>query len=214
KLLRSYKISGGEKYKFFKDVLDRSTLKNRNFLIQDDRFIEAKKVIYCKPFTLNRILYVKLLDLLDIPKPDYKSKKRIFLTRSKASGRYLENFEEIQEICDDYDFKIIDTENISLDRQIQIFNKTRSIIGLHGAGLVNIIFRGGANLSLLEIFPPNIISYHYYYLSKILGYNYDAIIASDRNNRNISTYYKEPFLLNPQELKEKIIELKNSGFFI
>ena len=201
---------------FFKDVINRCTLKNRNWIIQDDYYIEAKEIIYCKTFPHNKNHYYKLLDLLNIPKPDLNSKKRIFLTRDPLKGRNIENIDKIIEISRDFNFEIVDTENMSIDEQINLFSNCRSVIGLHGAGLINIIFRRGAPLSLLEIFPPEHIPPHYYWLTLIFNYNYDGIIGSYTNSgRNTNNFIsqKRSYYLDPDIFTKKLDKLEKEGFF-
>jgi len=201
---------------FFKDIVKRCSLKDRKWLIQDNFYLESKEVIYCKTLPHDKDHYYKLLNLLNIPYPNLNTNKRIFLTRNPLRGRYIENIDEIIEIVKNYNFEIVDTENMSIDEQINLFSNCRSVIGLHGAGLTNIIFRRGAPLSLLEIFPPEHIPPHYYWLALIFNYKYDGIVGSYKNlkqdNKNFISQ-KKPYYLDPDIFVSKLEKLEKEGFF-
>ena len=200
---------------FFKDVLNRSNLKKRAWIIQDNFYIEADEIIYCKNFPHNKAHFEKLLDLLNIPEPDLNTERRIFLTRDPSKGRNLENINEIIGICTKYGFEIVDTEKMSLDEQIKLFSNSRNIVGLHGAGLTNIIFRRGGPLSLLEIFPPDNIPPHYYWLTIIFNYKYDGIVGTYSNSDEEKNFepLKRPYYLNPDIFIKKLERLEKEKFF-
>ena len=199
---------------FFQGALKRSNLKDRKWIIQDNFYIETDEIIYCKTMPHRKSYFDKLLNLLNVPEPNNNSIKRIFLTRNPNIGRCIKNYDQIKKVCNKFGFEIKDTENISLDEQIKLFSNARYIIGIHGAGLTNIIFRRNGKLSLLEIFPPDNIPPHYYWLASIFGFNYDAILGSnvpkDNLNKNLS---KKPFYLDPKFLIDKLESLEKEKFF-
>ena len=53
---------------------------------------------------------------------------------------------------------------MSIAEQIELFYDADYVIGVHGAGLVNIIF--SSQINVLEIFPTSYVIPHYFYLSK------------------------------------------------
>ncbi len=201
--------------KFFKEILEISKLKDKNWIIQDKQFIKTKNVVYCEAMPYEKKYFLGILKLLKAPKPDQNSKKRIFVTRSKDSGRNILNINDIKEVCDHYNFEIVDTEKLSICQQIELFSKVRSVIAIHGAGITNIIFRGLAPLSLLEIFPPYGQSVHYYWLANIFHHEYDAIIgesSGDVVDNNLLSN-KKPFYLDPSKLEKRISGLIKDNFF-
>jgi hypothetical protein len=205
--------------KFFREILEISELKEKNWIIQDGKFVKAENVIFCEAMPYEKEYFLGILKLLRAPKPDINSKKRIFITRSENSGRNILNMNEIKKVCDYYDFEIVDTEKLSICKQIELFSKVRSVIAIHGAGIVNIIFRGLAPLSLLEIFPPYKQSIHYYWLASIFDHEYDAIIGENPESiEDIITESelsnKKPFYLNPFKFEQKIKDLIKNNFFL
>lgn len=197
---------------FFKNVLALSNLKNRNWIIQDKDIVEAEEIIYCKTLSLKKEYFDGILKLFNIKIPKNDLKRKIFLNRRREIGRNIENIEDIKNICDKFNFEIIETENMSLEEQIELFSHTRYLIGLHGASFTNIIFRQGKALNLLEIFPPDNIAPHFFWLSYIFGYGYDAIQGIYKNN-NENNLDKKSYYLNPDIFLKKMKELKERDFF-
>ena len=72
----------------------------------------------------------------------------------RARKRTLSNYEEIESLLREWDFETVDTDGMSLREQAQIFRECRFVIGVHGAGLTNIIHAYDHDLSLLELRPP------------------------------------------------------------
>ena len=120
--------------------------------------------------------------------------KRIFVTRSKARVRHLENVQEIEEVCTRLGFELVDTDLLSPEQQIESFANAAWIIGIHGAGLTNILFRLG-HCQVFEIFPPPNLGYlpfHYIMLAKMRGFRYQAIIGESVKKRFSEGFYLAP----------------------
>jgi capsular polysaccharide biosynthesis protein len=67
-------------------------------------------------------------------------KKLIYISRAKASRRFIENEEELIHLLLDYSFEIHVFEDYSFSKQVELMNQTEVLIGLHGAGLTNMLF--------------------------------------------------------------------------
>ena len=79
-------------------------------------------------------------------------------------------------------FKSIRLSDYSFFQQALIFNNTKSIIGLHGAGLSNILF-AKKNTKIIELTNyqwPNL----YQKLSKCLNLNYKKILCDKIDKRS------------------------------
>jgi capsular polysaccharide biosynthesis protein len=151
--------------------------------------------------------YFKKIKKIVILKDSNKN-KRIFLNRSKSTGRYIENFHEIDSILKKFNFEIIDTNNTTLDFQANLFNSIQFLISIHGAGETNIIF-SKKTLKFLEINPSNRISCQYYWLSKELQIDYyDVITGNELPMTN--TYPEGGFYLEPKKLDDAINRMINS----
>ena len=66
--------------------------------------------------------------------------KKIYISRSKAKKRFVANEKELSAFLSSLGFQIVHFENHSLEQQIKIVSESKVIIGLHGAGLTNMLF--------------------------------------------------------------------------
>jgi hypothetical protein len=80
-------------------------------------------------------------------------------------------------------------------------------VGIHGAGLANIVFRANAPMSLLEMFPPiSVPSFeapppHYFWLATQLGFEYDLLFGE---NRHDTESYQTSFSVDAGLFREKL----------
>lgn len=75
---------------------------------------------------------------------------RIYISRKKASRRRIINEEELVPVLKKYKFKIVCFEDYSWEEQVMMCSKSNTIIGLHGAGLTNMLFMPEGS-SVLEL---------------------------------------------------------------
>ena len=66
--------------------------------------------------------------------------KRIYISRKKAEIRKVANEDDLLPVLKKYDFDVIYFEDFSFDKQVIISKNANVIIGIHGAGLTNMIF--------------------------------------------------------------------------
>jgi capsular polysaccharide biosynthesis protein len=71
--------------------------------------------------------------------------RKIFITRNYSTGRTISNMEELIPILEKNGFETIESTELSLLEQVKLFSTASHIIGIHGAGLVNSIFKKGGN---------------------------------------------------------------------
>lgn len=188
---------------FFQYFLQHSYLKNRNWVVQQPgEYIRSKKTYFCKPLTHTASYYKRIEQLLcnedTISLSD--SERRIFITRSPKRLRFIENIAEIEAICKEYGFEIVDFDTIALSQQVRLLSESRYVIGIHGAGLVNMMFRGARPMSLLEILPPGeYYPFHYMLMAAQLGYKYDGLIGDVSSQK-----YSGSFYVNSNEFRLRI----------
>jgi len=77
-------------------------------------------------------------------------KRKIFVSREKAVKRRITNEAEIIPVLLAHGYEIHYFEEYDFKKQIKIMSETKSLIGLHGAGLANMLFmqHGGSILEL------------------------------------------------------------------
>ena len=66
--------------------------------------------------------------------------KKIYVSRSGAARRQLKNEHEICQVLERRGFETVSFEDLSLTQQIRLASRCRVLIGLHGAGLTNMLF--------------------------------------------------------------------------
>jgi len=76
--------------------------------------------------------------------------KRIYISRQKASMRYVKNEIQVIECLAPYGFEAYILEELSFREQVTLFSQAEVIVGAHGAGMTNILFAppGGAVIEL------------------------------------------------------------------
>lgn len=83
----------------------------------------------------------RVLATVNLDRNPYQD-SRIFITRSKSSGRkrLLINESEIIRVAESLGFTVIDPSVLDIEEQIRVFNGASVICGSGGAGLTNMIF--------------------------------------------------------------------------
>ena len=128
-----------------------------------------------------------LVPLKKIGNINYK-KKRIFISRNKSKRRNLSNENKLIKILKKYNFEILYSEKLSFDDQIKKFSSAKYVIGLHGAGISNIIWMKEKSY-LLELKPElDLFLNCYFNLAKALKINYDYLICQKNQIFRSSKY--------------------------
>ena len=110
-----------------------------------------------------------------------KNIERIYISRNKSNRRKIINENALIKILKKYKFKILYTEKIKFKRQIEIFSKANLVIGLHGAGITNIVWMK-KNSQLFEIKPEKDLFLNCYFnLANALKINYHYLICKKHN---------------------------------
>lgn len=169
-----------------------------NFIyISDNQVLEVQG--NCILAKSSRLRLPSLDDKLIVENIGYK----VYLTRSLEGGRAIRESKEFHDLLKGYNYDIVDTAKLSLDDQINLFSKTSKLIGIHGAGMTNMVF-SQSQISVLEIFPKAPLkASHYKHLSKVLGNKYSTFIGGE-----IIEGSNNHFTVNLEELEKAIIKLE------
>jgi len=79
-----------------------------------------------------------------------KPLRKIFISRSKATQRFISNEEEVISLLISFGFEIHVFEHYSLSKQIDLMRDAQCLLGIHGAGLTNMLFMPSAG-SVIEL---------------------------------------------------------------
>lgn len=161
---------------YFQFLMKNEYMSSLQWYVQKNEWIHFSQAVFCKPLTHTKKYFDEITNSVKIqPNADGR---RIFLTRSIQSLRYVENMADVRSLLLKYKFEIIDSAVMSLSEQALLFSECRYLIAVHGAGIVNIVFRKGNPLALLEIVQPSdYIPFHYIMLSKMYNYQYDVLLG-------------------------------------
>lgn len=139
-----------------------------------------------------------------INSPDFGGK--IFISRKKAERRRLVNEAAVEQMLAAYGFKAIAFEDFDLFQQIAILRKAKYLIGMHGAGLTNMLFmpEGGKVLELhREIYTRHdLFSDVYWKLASALGHDYYYQFCEAESKD--AGFFTANYLADLKKLKENI----------
>jgi len=71
---------------------------------------------------------------------EVESHRKIFISRSKATQRFIANEDEVISLVLSFGFEVHIFEEYSLSKQIALMREATCLMGLHGAGLTNMLF--------------------------------------------------------------------------
>lgn len=123
--------------------------------------------------------------------------KKIYISREKARYRKIKNESELKTLLEQYGYQIVIAEDLSFDDQIKIFSQTKVLIGLHGAGLTNMLFMRPEG-QVIELrkeeisrnkagFQKNAFENTYLNLALALNHKYDYILGKGEDGSESAT---------------------------
>ncbi len=156
--------------RFFADTVQRGFFDGREIVVQGkDEVIAAQAIYAISDFDCNVDSYDWLCERLGVAQ-DGSAGKAVYVHRgaNAPNARRLSNEAQAFELMRRHGVEVIDPAALSLDEQIATFARAGLVIGPHGAGLVNLIFRR-CNSSLLELFNPGFGTPHYHLIARQRG---------------------------------------------
>ncbi len=98
--------------------------------------------------------------------------KKFYISRENAHWRRIVNNDEIRPVLKYYDFEIDEAAKLSFEEQIRLMSDAKVIMGIHGAGLGNMLFcpQGVHVVEIADI--ENLPNPHYYAFARAIGHNY------------------------------------------
>lgn len=146
-------------------------------------------------------VYIKKLRslLLNNLKISSASGRNIYVSRRLASKRRLENEAEVFDVLRSYDFTIVDFEVESFEDQMRICASAKVLIGLHGAGLTNMMFMAPGS-KVIELRRANEDNFCFNNLADAIGIEYFFV-----ETENLGTDpYDADFRINIGRLEDKL----------
>ncbi|AFM04307.1 hypothetical protein Fleli_1917 [Bernardetia litoralis DSM 6794] len=130
--------------------------------------------------------------------------KKIYISRQKSRFRKINNEDEVQQLLKKYNYETHYFEDYNFEKQIELMQQTTSLIGLHGAGLTNMLFMN-PNTKILEI--RNQEDKHnncYFSLASDLDIDYYYLL-SEGDSSHTHTVNIE---VNIRKLEQSILEME------
>lgn len=109
---------------------------------------------------------------------------RLYIDRSSAKLRQLHDDAEVRAVLAKHDFQSFIAHQHNFREQIMRFSQAEMVVGVHGAGMANLMFcRPGTRV--IEIFPSNFRKSTYLWLARRLQLDYHYVIGGpgDQNQK-------------------------------
>ena len=192
---------------FKQSGFQESSLKLLN--IRFEYFDDVSEIAYCNELylplnvaitsTCNPPYIRKLRTLLRAPVNEAPADSRIYISRRLAERRKISNEAAVIEILERYQFKVIDCETLSFSEQREMASKTSVMIGLHGAGLTNMLFMS-AGKTVFELRRESEENFCYENLAEALHLQYKFLECKNMGDDP----HNSDFYVNLERLEEAL----------
>ena len=184
--------------------------------------IPLEKVIFAKDgehfqaeylFFVPRIRYHKMgINFLReslIQKEKDPLSQNLFIGREDAKFRKLVNQKDF--IKENQNLQSIILSQKTIKEQVSLFNQSNLTVGVHGAGLTNIVF-SEPNSTLIEILDDAYVNINYWFFSNLIDVNYIPIIGkSVVTDKSLPPNMKSNIKLNEQLQRKLSDAIKKYG---
>lgn len=140
--------------------------------------------------------------------------RKIFISRSKAALRKIQNESELIPLLKKYEYELIHSEDLSFEDQVKIFSGCQALISIHGAGLTNCIFmpEGGFVFEIYRKMDHNkdVMNLCYYRMTRALSLNYVVQFADVVNTYENVTPDRQDLIIDVTEFEKNILLIENA----
>ncbi|MEO9967581.1 MAG: glycosyltransferase family 61 protein [Reichenbachiella sp.] len=116
--------------------------------------------------------------------------ERILISRPAETSRRLMSEKEV---CERFDLTLVVLEEMRFDEQVQLFSQVKLVVGVHGAGLTNLIYTQQQPM-VIELFPGDrrrSDAHCFFQLSQALGLAHHLLILEGSQSEPLSLTDKE-----------------------
>jgi hypothetical protein len=159
---------------YFQYFLKETFLGELNWVVQqENQWIRSKAIR--KAFVSMEIFKTTHKLILGQTNPS----RRIFLNRKSYYQRNILNINGVVQILTKFGFENIYAEDLSYAEQVNLFREVKYFVGIHGAGLTNLLHSDIKSLRVLEIFSESLVHASFYRFLEILEIeHYDAVTGT------------------------------------
>jgi hypothetical protein len=197
--------------KFFPAV-EAAICRHRPVLVQDEETFIRADTIYCGVSLNNDITRIdSFLDAFHdidpsqsvMPDDAPASSQRadaVFVTRSARRPRRVTNIAEIHHICEDVGLEVVDFDDLSFGEAEAVMRRSQTIVGLHGAGLTNVMFRRGLPTRIGEVVMEDHVGAEYFMLARHWGFTYRGMLG-----QRVANFDGKPaYFVDPSEFEAMV----------
>ena len=157
---------------YFQYFLQHSFMGKLNWLRQrDDEWIRVRT--FRKAFVSMEVFRLTY-EIFPKQPPGHR---RIFLARKANYQRNILNIAALMPVLTQTGFEIVYAEDLTYQQQVELFRGVRYFIGIHGAGLTNLLHSDIPSLRVLELFSSSLVHASFYRFLKILNVEYYDALA-------------------------------------
>jgi capsular polysaccharide biosynthesis protein len=112
-------------------------------------------------------------------------RERLFISRSATRRRRIVNEAEVSQLLQDHGFRSINTEDMTVTQQVDLFSRAEVVLGMHGAGLANAVF-APAGATMIELQPQLLDDARivlYWNLAAACGHRYVQLVCREASDR-------------------------------
>lgn len=132
---------------------------------------------------------------------DDKGCKNIYISRKKCKYRNVINKKEFENLLNKHKFKKVVLEDLCVLEQIKLFIQAENIMGVHGAGLANIMYC--TNKNIIELIGNSESNYDfsmYYKISSQLKNNYYVFFCPYFYSEEKAQFQNYDIIVNVEDL--------------
>jgi hypothetical protein len=170
--------------RFLTESLKRAGLYDRVLQLRSPRVLVRELNVLVGMGTMNEYALRVVRERLSAPQSSQQSAMgaRIFVSRAGASWRKLLNENEVRDRLRELSFEVVDFGKLSFAEQIEVSAHASILVGVHGAGLTNMLF-ARPGLQVVEIEETGFPNPDYYLLASCLGHDYWLVSSASSSTK-------------------------------
>lgn len=182
---------------FFQFLIAETDLSKYQW-IPIDKPIKVDELYVARPMPYEAEYWTRTKKLFIKDDDKSSGKKAIFVNRKGT--RHITNFSAIKPVLDHFEIEEFEPGNLNVRQQAEVFNKATHIVGIHGAGMTNVMFCNYNQAKVLELCSNNRIGTQYYWLCTALGINWNMLLGGTAEP-------DQSFELDPAEFRKALEKL-------
>jgi hypothetical protein len=199
---------------YVKDVIKALGVKNIQIISNNEKYLVKELIIATQtggPLEYQADSLRGAIALLGEKNSKPKLKKWIYISRAKAKHRRVINEDELIPVLTNFGFEIVFFEELSWTKQIEICSQSEIMVGMHGAGLTNMVFMDPGSI-VVEL-RQNLISHElncFYTLADTIGHLYYFNCGEYQEVKETGRVIDRSLYFEPIPFKKLLSELISS----